>query len=127
LGTVLFVIGYWIGGVHTALAALAWGMFLRLVFVLHSTWFVNSASHMWGYRNYETRDNSRNLWWVALLAYGEGWHNNHHAYPAMARHGHKWWEFDATFQFIRLLACLGLAWDVVDDQHKKPAQQRDSG
>ena len=54
--------------------------FLRLVYVLHITWLVNSASHMWGYRNYETKDDSRNLWWVGLLAFGEGWHNNHHAF-----------------------------------------------
>ncbi len=62
-----------------------------LVGVLHVTWLVNSASHMFGYRNYETTDDSRNNWLVAILAYGEGWHNNHHAYPRMAKHGHKWW------------------------------------
>jgi stearoyl-CoA desaturase (delta-9 desaturase) len=84
------------------------------VFVLHSTWFVNSASHMWGYKNYETTDDSRNNWWVALLTYGEGWHNNHHAYPRMAPHGHRWWEIDVTFLTIRLLQLCGLAWDVVD-------------
>lgn len=127
LGAALFGVGYWVGGLHTALAALSWGMFFRLVYVLHSTWFVNSAGHMWGYRNYATRDNSRNLWWVALLAYGEGWHNNHHAYPAMARHGHRWWEFDATFQLIRILAWLGLAWNLVDGQHKKPDRRRARG
>ena len=62
-------------------------MFVRLVYVLHVTWFVNSATHMWGYRNYETTDDSRNLWWVGLLAFGEGWHNNHHAFQRMARQG----------------------------------------
>ena len=62
-------------------------MFVRLVYVLHVTWFVNSATHIWGYRNYETTDDSRNLWWVGLLAFGEGWHNNHHAYQRMARAG----------------------------------------
>jgi stearoyl-CoA desaturase (delta-9 desaturase) len=91
-----------------------WGMFVRLVAVLHTTWFVNSASHMWGYRNYETTDDSRNNWWVALLSYGEGWHNNHHAYPRMAVHGHRWWEFDMTYKAIQLLRFCGLAWDVVD-------------
>ena len=96
-----------------------WGVFVRLVFVLHSTWLVNSASHMWGYRNYPTSDDSRNNWWVALLTYGEGWHNNHHAYPRMARHGHRWWEVDATFLTIRVLRALGLAWNVVDHQHRK--------
>ena len=82
--------------------------------MLHSTWLVNSASHIWGYRNYETRDDSRNNWWVALVTYGEGWHNNHHAHPRMAKHGHKWWEFDMTYQTIRLMRALGMAWDVVD-------------
>jgi len=78
------------------------------------TWFVNSASHIWGYKNYETRDDSRNLWWVAILAYGEGWHNNHHALPRLAQHGHKWWEFDSTYQVIRLLRACGLAKNVID-------------
>ena len=89
-------------------------MFLRLCLVLHATWFVNSASHIWGYRNYTTTDQSRNNWWVAIITYGEGWHNNHHAYPRMAAHGHRWWEFDVTFTTIRLMQCVGLAWNVVD-------------
>lgn len=114
LGTLMGVLGYAIGGWYLAISWLVWGMFVRLVFVLHSTWFVNSASHMWGYRNYETRDDSRNNWWVALLTYGEGWHNNHHAYPRMANHGHRWWELDITFSTIRLMKLCGLAWDVVD-------------
>ena len=91
-----------------------WGLFVRLVGVLHSTWMVNSASHMFGYKNYETTDDSRNNWLVAIVAYGEGWHNNHHAYPRMAKHGHKWWEFDITWQAIKLLRATGLVWDVVD-------------
>ena len=93
----LFAIGYFGWDLYTACSFVAYGMFLRLVYVLHVTWFVNSATHMWGYRNYETTDDSRNLWWVGLLAYGEGWHNNHHAYQRMARHGHRWWEFDMTY------------------------------
>ena len=80
----------------------------------HSTWFVNSATHLWGYRNYETTDQSRNLWWVAILAYGEGWHNNHHAHQHLARAGHKWWEVDPTFMAIRVLQFCGLAYDVDD-------------
>lgn len=113
-GALLYGIGYAIGGNTLGLSWLVWGLFLRLTFVLHSTWFVNSASHMFGYRNYETTDDSRNNWWVAILAYGEGWHNNHHAYPRMAKHGHKWWEVDLTYGLIRLLAMCGLVWDVVD-------------
>ena len=111
--------GYAYGGWPMAASFVVWGVFVRLVFVLHSTWFVNSASHMWGYKNYETTDDSRNNWWVALITYGEGWHNNHHAYPRMAPHGHKWWEFDMTYSAIRLMRLFGLAWDVVDYK-KKP-------
>ncbi len=123
LGVVLGVGGYLAGGWYLATSMIVWGMFLRLALVLHSTWFVNSASHIWGYRNYETTDESRNNWWVAIITYGEGWHNNHHAYPRMARHGHRWWEVDVTFLTIRLMEKLGLAWDVVDHQHKKRAEQ----
>ncbi|GAA4472318.1 acyl-CoA desaturase [Novipirellula rosea] len=114
VGCALYGIGYAIGGNDFGLSLLIWGMFVRLVGVLHATWMVNSASHMWGYKNYETTDDSRNNWLVAIVAYGEGWHNNHHAYPRMAKHGHKWWEFDITWQAIRLLRACGLVWDVVD-------------
>lgn len=92
--------------------AVVWGVFVRLVYVYHITWFVNSASHTWGYRTYETTDVSRNLWWVALLSFGEGWHNNHHAYPRSARHGLRFWEFDASWLVIRAMAALGLASDI---------------
>ena len=112
-GTLVFVLGYWAGGPAMACSWLVWAIFLRLAYVLHVTWLVNSASHMWGYRNYPTRDNSRNLWWVALVTYGEGWHNNHHAFPRMARNRHRWWEFDPTYEIIRILGMLGLAWDIV--------------
>jgi fatty-acid desaturase len=111
---VLALAGYAYGGAFMAASFVIWGMFVRLVFVLHATWFVNSASHMWGYRNYVTTDDSRNNWWVALLTYGEGWHNNHHAYPRMAPHGHRWWEVDTTYMVIRLMRACGLAWNVVD-------------
>lgn len=113
-GFLLGGLGWAVGGWPMLISFVVWGMFVRLAFVMHSTWFVNSASHMWGYRNYQTTDDSRNNWWVALITYGEGWHNNHHAYPRMAAHGHRWWEFDATFCAIRCLQALGLAWDVVD-------------
>ncbi|HWB00425.1 MAG TPA: fatty acid desaturase [Pirellulales bacterium] len=112
-GALLFAIGYYGWDTHTAISFVVWGMFVRMVYVLHVTWFVNSATHLWGYRNYETTDDSRNLWWVGLLAFGEGWHNNHHAYQRMAKHGHRWWEFDVTYLHILLLEKLGLAWDVV--------------
>ena len=118
LGLMLFAVG-WLGwDLYTGISFVVYGMFVRLVYVLHVTWLVNSASHMWGYRNYETSDNSRNLWWVGLLAYGEGWHNNHHAYPGRARHGHHWWEFDMTYLAIRTLERTGLVWDVNHGRRK---------
>jgi stearoyl-CoA desaturase (delta-9 desaturase) len=90
-----------------------WGVLLRTVLVWHATWLVNSATHVWGYRNFDTEDDSRNSWWVSLITFGEGWHNNHHADQRSAAHGMKWYEFDATWLTIRVMAALGLAWDVV--------------
>jgi fatty-acid desaturase len=119
-GVVLFAIGsYW--NTYTGISFLVWGLFVRMVYVLHVTWCVNSATHLWGYRNYETTDDSRNLWWVAALAFGEGWHNNHHAYQRMARHGHRWWEFDMTYWVIWSMEKVGLAWNVVK---KVPPNQK---
>jgi len=89
-----------------------WGICVRTVFSYHATWFVNSAAHTWGYRNFETRENSHNTWWVALLSFGEGWHNNHHAFARSARHGLRWWELDLTYLTIRVMQALGLARDV---------------
>ncbi|CCE06263.1 Delta 9 acyl-lipid fatty acid desaturase [Bradyrhizobium sp. STM 3843] len=92
---------------------LIWGVFVRTVVVWHQTWAVNSVAHLWGYRNYQTDEDSRNNIIVGVLAHGEGWHNNHHADPRSARHGHKWWELDTTWLTIRLFEKLGLATDVV--------------
>ena len=78
-------------------------------FGLHATWLVNSATHMWGTRRFETRDDSRNNWWVALITFGEGWHNNHHAHPTSARHGLAWYEFDLSWIQITVLKFLGIA------------------
>lgn len=114
-GAALMAIGYFVWNWEVAVSMLVWGMFLRLVYVYHITWFVNSATHIWGYRNYETSDNSRNLWWVGLLAFGEGWHNNHHAFQRMAKHGHRWWELDQTWWVIQGMEKLGLAWKVVKE------------
>ena len=104
LGIVLLLLGGW--------SFVVWGVFVRLIFVWHCTWFVNSATHKFGYRTYDTSDRSTNCWWVALLTYGEGWHNNHHAYQYSARHGLKWWEFDLTWMTVQLLQILGLATNV---------------
>ncbi len=101
LGFVLFALGGW--------PWLIWGLFFRTAFVYHGTWLVNSAAHLWGYQSYDTNEGSRNNWWVALFSFGEGWHNNHHAYLHSAAHGLRWWEFDITYAAIRLLARLGLA------------------
>jgi len=91
---------------------LIWGVFVRTVVVWHITWSVNSFAHLWGYRNYETGEQSRNNWIVALISNGEGWHNNHHADSRSARHGHRWWEVDVVYLTIRLLEMAGLARNV---------------
>jgi fatty-acid desaturase len=93
------------------LSLVIWGAALRTVIVWHVTWIVNSADHLWGYRNYNTPDSSRNSIWLGFLCHGDGWHNNHHADPRSARHGHKWWEFDLAWVTIRLMMALGLASD----------------
>lgn len=97
----LFALGGW--------PLLLWGVCLRVVFGLHTTWLVNSATHMWGRRRFATHDDSRNNWWVALLTFGEGWHNNHHAHPTSARQGLAWYEFDPSWIQIRMLKFLGVA------------------
>jgi stearoyl-CoA desaturase (delta-9 desaturase) len=91
---------------------LLWGVFFRVTMGLHATWMVNSLTHFWGSRRFATRDGSRNNWLVALLSFGEGWHNNHHAYPTSARHGLAWYEIDMSWWEIRLLQAIGLATSV---------------
>ncbi len=118
LGVVLFLVGYFgtaigLGGWWCGFSMVFWGLGVRMVYVLHVTWMINSVTHMWGYRRYETTDDSRNLWWVGLLAFGEGWHNNHHAYQRVASQGHRWWEIDVTYYMIWVMEKIGLAWDVV--------------
>jgi stearoyl-CoA desaturase (delta-9 desaturase) len=100
VGIVLLALG--------GLPLLLWGVFFRVTFALHSTWLVNSATHMWGSRRFETADDSTNNWWVALLTFGEGWHNNHHAFSRAARHGLTWYELDLNWLMIRLLVFLRL-------------------
>ncbi len=95
-----------------------WGVLVRTLAVWHITWSGNSFPHLYGYRNYETNDNSRNNFIVAMLTSGEGWHNNHHADPSSSSNTHRWWEFDLTFQFLRLLEAGGLAWNV-----KRPSRR----
>ncbi len=85
-----------------------WGIFLRTVLALHGAWLVNSAGHIWGYQSFKTKDRSRNNWWVAAISFGEGWHNNHHAFQRSARHGLRWWEIDLTFLTIKLLSFFNI-------------------
>jgi fatty-acid desaturase len=104
LGFTLLAIGGW--------GLVNWAIFLRVVAGLHATWLVNSATHLWGRRRFATKDDSRNTWWVALLTFGEGWHNNHHAHPTSARHGLAWYEFDPTWIALKVLRAVGLVWDI---------------
>ncbi|MDQ2949728.1 MAG: fatty acid desaturase [Acidobacteriota bacterium] len=101
LGLLLLAIG--------GLPLMLWGVCLRVVVGLHATWLVNSATHMWGRRRFATRDDSRNNWWVALITFGEGWHNNHHAHPTSARHGLAWYEFDPSWISLKILKFFGIA------------------
>ncbi len=104
LGAGLWIFGGW--------EVMLWGIWVRVVAVYHATWFVNSAAHKWGYRNYRDADSATNCWWVSLITFGEGWHNNHHAHSNVAPAGRKWWEFDMTWQLIKLLSVFGLATDI---------------
>jgi stearoyl-CoA desaturase (delta-9 desaturase) len=88
---------------------LLWGLFFRVTMGLHATWLINSATHLWGGRRFATSDDSRNNMTVALVTFGEGWHNNHHAHPTSARHGLAWYEIDITWMTIWLLRAVGLA------------------
>ncbi|MEK7795472.1 MAG: fatty acid desaturase [Candidatus Hydrogenedentota bacterium] len=121
----MFGIGFAFGGWKLALSLVVWGCFLRTVSVWHSTWLVNSATHLWGYRRYKTADNSRNNWWVALLTFGEGWHNNHHADQRSAAHGHRWYEIDMTYWTIRAMQWAGLAREVVRPRVKRQENSED--
>jgi stearoyl-CoA desaturase (delta-9 desaturase) len=121
LALLLFVLGGW--------SWVIWGIFARLVVTYHCTWLVNSASHAVGYQTFKTGDRSTNNWLVALVTFGEGWHNNHHAFPFSASHGLKWFEFDITFWLIKLLAWVKLARNIklpsreMMDRLRKPQPQ----
>lgn len=104
LAVLLYLWGGW--------SFVVWGICVRTVAVYHCTWLVNSATHKFGYRHFDCADQSTNCWWVALITYGEGWHNNHHAHPQSARHGLAWWEVDLTWMTVQALALVGLAQDI---------------
>ncbi len=113
------------GALQLGLSWLIWGVLVRTVVVWHITWSVNSATHLWGYRTFDTRDDSRNNWLVALVSSGEGWHNNHHDDPRCAAHGRRWWEFDLSFLTIRILERVGLVWDVVKPRRHRALDRAD--
>ncbi|MEM7409254.1 MAG: acyl-CoA desaturase [Myxococcota bacterium] len=104
----LAILCFAIGG----FSGLIWGYVLSTVLLWHATYTINSLAHVWGSRRYETRDDSRNNFWLALLTLGEGWHNNHHHFCASARQGFRWWEIDVTYYVLRGLAAVGLVWDI---------------
>ncbi len=99
--------------VRIVASVMLWGVVARTVWVWHITWSVNSLSHVFGYQNHETNDDSRNNWLVSLLTAGEGWHNNHHADPASASVQYRWWELDINYYTIRLFGLLGLATNII--------------
>jgi len=96
----------------SGLQLVVWGFAISTVLLYHATFTVNSLAHTIGWRRYATRDQSRNSLWLALLTFGEGWHNNHHHFPGSARQGFYWWEIDLTYYFLKLLAALGLIWEL---------------
>ena len=117
LATALFVTGSllhaYAPGLHTSGSQLlVWGFFISTVVLFHCTVTINSLSHRWGTRRFATRDESRNNWFLAIITFGEGWHNNHHHFPGSARQGFRWWEYDFTYYGLRLLAAVGLVWDL---------------
>jgi stearoyl-CoA desaturase (delta-9 desaturase) len=117
----------WIGGWDGFLAGLVWGGAVRILLLHHVTWSINSICHYWGRRRFAVRDESRNVWWLSWLSFGESWHNNHHAFPTSAFHGLRATEIDPGGWVIRALERCGLAWDVVrispDRQASKSTQR----
>jgi stearoyl-CoA desaturase (delta-9 desaturase) len=115
LALALFLSGGWLarhfpGMGTTGPQLLVWGFFVSTVVLFHVTVTINSLAHRWGSRRFATRDDSRNNWLLALLTFGEGWHNNHHHFPGSARQGFVWWEIDLTYYGLRTLSALGLVW-----------------
>ncbi len=102
----------------TGMQMLMWGFFLSTVAVYHVTYLVNSATHLIGSRRFQTKDDSRNSMVIALLTFGEGWHNNHHHYPNSTRQGFYWWEIDISYYVLRFMSMLGLVWDLRPVPHR---------
>lgn len=119
----IYLAGELYGGL--GMSWLVWGVFVRTVFLWHNTWAVNSVTHTFGYRNYNTDEESTNNWLVALLSFGEGWHNNHHADQRSAAHGQRWFEIDITYRFIKIMELCGLAWRVMEPSARVVAKRLD--
>jgi stearoyl-CoA desaturase (Delta-9 desaturase) len=117
LAIALYFLGRWIGHAWpgtgtTGGQMLVWGFFVSTVVLLHATVTINSLAHRYGTRRFDTRDQSRNNWLLAVLTFGEGWHNNHHHFPGAARQGFRWWEIDLTYYVLRVMSACGLVWDL---------------
>ena len=117
MGIALYALGAWMEAVQpqwgtSGWQMMVWGFFISSTVLLHATLFINSLAHVWGKRPFETEDDSRNNFWLALLTLGEGWHNNHHRYMGAARQGFHWWEIDPTYYGLKVLSWLGIIWDL---------------
>ena len=119
IGHLLFIYAPFLG--TNGLQMLVWGFFISTIAVMQATFCINSLTHCFGSRRYATKDDSRNNLWLALLTFGEGWHNNHHHFPGSVHQGFYWWEIDITYYILRLLAAFGIIWDL----HKVPLEIRD--
>jgi stearoyl-CoA desaturase (delta-9 desaturase) len=106
------VLGLFYHSWYGFLSGMVWGGLLRICLLQHVTWSINSVCHVWGTRRFNSSDYSTNNLPIALMSFGEGWHNNHHAFPTSARHGLKWYEFDASWVVISLMKMTGLAWNI---------------
>lgn len=132
LGCALFAVGEALAStwpaLHTSGAQMVvWGFCISTVALYHATFAINSMAHRHGQRRYATRDDSRNNGWLALLTFGEGWHNNHHHFPGAARQGFYWWEIDLTYYGLRLLAALGIIWDLKEVSPAMRNARREAG
>ena len=117
LAVVLFSLGAWLESAAPQLQTngpqlLVWGFFVSTIVLFHATVTINSLAHRWGTRRYKTNDDSRNNAFLALITFGEGWHNNHHHFPGSASQGFKWWELDMTYLVLKTLSVFGLVWDL---------------
>ena len=107
------LLNYFFPGLETSgLQLFVWGFVLSTVLLFHVTVSINSIAHIWGSQRYKTTDNSRNNALLALLTFGEGWHNNHHYYPNTVKQGFFWWELDITYWVIKAMSLVGLTWDL---------------